>query len=297
MAEKQYTNNIRKGVADKKISEGRGPVIQAVLDSPAGWSGIKHRIDWKYITAPTVLVDEPHYHDFDELIIIQGNNPADYRDFDAEVEITLGEEGEKHIITGTTLLCLPKGLVHGPIKFTRVGKPVVFVVYQMAPDYERKPAKISEKPQPQGVTKYGRYVVREPRGQDPFNTPTQVWGVSINEKTLATVGKIECNSNCMGITGTQMLTDPPHDHKFDEILFLIPADYKNWPELGAEMEIAIGSEWERHTITTAAVICLPAGTSHCPVYMKKVDKPFYWGHIVPEYAYGYADPDKQVPGT
>jgi hypothetical protein len=297
MSKNKFGNYIRKGMPDKTISTGQGPVIQAVLDSPQGWSGIKHRIDWKYITGPTVLIDEPHSHDFEEFLIIQGNNPADPRDFDAEIEFSLGDEGEKHIITGTTLICLPKGLVHGPVKFTRVGRPIVFVVYYMAPDYERKPAEITECARPVGETKYGKYVIREPRGKDPLNSPKQVWGVSINDKIMKNVGKMECNSNCMGITGSQMLSDPPHNHTIDEILFLIPADYKNWPDLGGEMEIAIGEEWERQTINTAAVICLPKGTSHCPVYMKKVDKPFYWGHIVPEYSYGYSDPAMKIPGV
>lgn len=282
---------------DKSISASEGPVVQALLDSPRDWSGIKHRISWKYITGPTVLIDVPHSHDFEEFLIIQGNNPADPRDFDAEIELSLGEECEKHIITGTTLICLPKGLVHGPVKFTRVGKPVVFVVYYMAPDYKRKPMKFTESVPPTGETKYGKYVIREPRGKDPLNSPKQVWGVSINDKTLAKVGKMECNSNCMGITGAQMLSDPPHDHTIDEILFLIPADYKNWPDLGGEMEIAIGNEWEKQTINTAAVICLPKGTPHCPVFMKKVEKPFYWGHIVPEYSYGYTDAKIQIPGA
>lgn len=282
---------------DKSISASEGPVVQALLDSPKDWSGIKHRISWKYITGPTVLIDVPHSHDFEEFLIIQGNNPADPRDFDAEIELSLGEECEKHIITGTTLICLPKGLVHGPVKFTRVGKPVVFVVYYMAPDYKRKPMKFTESVPPTGETKYGKYVIREPRGKDPLNSPKQVWGVSINDKTLAKVGKMECNSNCMGITGAQMLSDPPHDHTIDEILFLIPADYKNWPDLGGEMEIAIGNEWEKQTINTAVIICLPKRTPHCPVFMKKVEKPFYWGHIVPEYSYGYTDAKIQIPGA
>jgi hypothetical protein len=158
MAEKKYTNNIRRGVPDKTISEGEGPVIRTNLESPQGWSGIGHRVSWEYVTGPNVMLDAPHYHDYEELIIIQGSNPADPRDFDAEIELTLGEEGEKHIITGTTLLCLPKGLVHGPLKFTRVGKTIVFVVYTMATEYEAKPAKITG-----NATPHRRYEIRQVR--------------------------------------------------------------------------------------------------------------------------------------
>ncbi|MBN2239254.1 MAG: hypothetical protein JW712_05735 [Dehalococcoidales bacterium] len=297
MAEKQYANYIRRGIADRSINESDGPIVQAVLDSPQDWSGIGHRIDWKYITGAAVLYDKPHSHDYEEFLVIMGNNPADPRDFDAEIEITMGEEGEKHTITGTTVVCIPAGFSHGPLTFKRVGKPIVFANIYNATEYREKSEIIKESAAPKGVSKYGHYLLREPRDMNPVKNPNQVHGVVINNARLAKAGEFHTNYNFYSITGAHMLADPPHDHTFDEFLFLIPADYKNWPELGGEVEIGLGTEWEKQTITTAAVICIPKAIQHCPVFMKKVDKPFYWGHCVPSADYGYTDKKQEVPGT
>jgi hypothetical protein len=111
MAGKKFGRYILKGKKETKSSDKHSPVITAELEGPEGWSGIHHRISWKYITGPNLLVDEPHSHDFDEFLVFLGNNPADPKDFDAEIEISLGEEGEKHAITTASVICLPKGMV------------------------------------------------------------------------------------------------------------------------------------------------------------------------------------------
>ena len=133
-------------------------------------------------------------------------------------------------------------------------------------------------------SKYGKYILREPKG-DPRPLETEEWGVGISSKIIGDVGKFNCNFNFLAILGPHMLPDPPHDHDCDEFLFLIPASYENWPELGGEVELALGEGWEKQTITTAAVVCLPRGLMHCPVYMKSVDRPFYWGHMLPTSTY------------
>lgn len=69
---------------------------------------------------------KPHKHDFDEYIIFQGTNPDDPFDLGAEVEFWLGGE-EKHILTKTCAIFIPKGMYHCPFKFTRVDRPFVFI--------------------------------------------------------------------------------------------------------------------------------------------------------------------------
>jgi hypothetical protein len=131
-------------------------------------------------------------------------------------------------------------------------------------------------------------LIREPRGKDPFNKqPTQVWGVSINSTTMAGIEKNGLQQQLHGITGPQMLTDPPHDHKIDEILFPHSRPITRTGLPSAPKWKLLSVKTGNGTPSTRRGICLPAGTSHCPVYMKKVDKRVYWGHIVPEYAYGY----------
>lgn len=129
-------------------------------------------------------------------------------------------------------------------------------------------------------SKYGKYVLREGRAATPELPPKDMRNIGLSEELTEAIGKFDINFNFVGILRPHVLADPPHKHDCDEFLFFIPADSENWPELGGEAEIALGEEWEKHTITTAAVICLPPGIEHAPIYMKKVDKPFYFGHCL-----------------
>jgi hypothetical protein len=69
----------------------------------------------------------PHTHAGHEILCFVGGNPQNIDEFDAEIEIGLGEEGEFYSITSPSVVSLPPGLVHGPLTFKRVGKPVIFI--------------------------------------------------------------------------------------------------------------------------------------------------------------------------
>lgn len=95
-------------------------------------------IRWHYITGPYVMEEEPHAHDFDQFTCFIGGNPVNIREFDAEVELFLGEEGEKHIINRTTIVHIPKGLVHCPLNFKMVKKPIMFMNIPLTSHYGKK---------------------------------------------------------------------------------------------------------------------------------------------------------------
>lgn len=64
-----------------------------------------------------------HKHDYDEVIGFIGTNPKDVWDLGAEVELWL--EDEKHIITRTSLVFVPKGMQHCPLRTTNIVRPVL----------------------------------------------------------------------------------------------------------------------------------------------------------------------------
>ena len=64
----------------------------------------------------------PHTHDFDELMAFIGSNPEDTSDLCGEIELWLGDE--KHILTKSCVVFVPKGLKHCPLNFLRVDRPV-----------------------------------------------------------------------------------------------------------------------------------------------------------------------------
>jgi hypothetical protein len=94
-------------------------------------------IDCIFVATPRLMIDKPHQHGFAQYLCFFSANPGNARDFDAEIEISLGEEGEKHIITSPTVAYIAAGLHHGPLNFARIGKPVLFIDIAMTGSYAR----------------------------------------------------------------------------------------------------------------------------------------------------------------
>lgn len=65
-----------------------------------------------------------------------------------------------------------------------------------------------------------------------------------------------------------------HIHPYDECLLFGGLDYDNPNDLGAVIEIRLGEENEKYTITTPVVVTVPRGLVHCPIEVKEVRKPF-----------------------
>ena len=134
--------------------------------------------------------------------------------------------------------------------------------------------------------KYQKYVLKEPRVSLPPKKTTSIPTFGLSEELMSGIKKFDCNFNFVGILAPHVLADPPHKHDCDELLFFISTDPENTTDLGGEVEIALGEEWEKHVITTSAIVCLPKGLQHCPVYVRKVDRPFYFGHLLLAAKYG-----------
>jgi hypothetical protein len=129
-------------------------------------------------------------------------------------------------------------------------------------------------------TKYGQYILRGPAkqiGPQPGKTSS---GIVVNAESWPGVSGIECNFAFICVSEPCLMPDPPHKHDFDEFLYFFPTDPTDMNNLGAVVEIALGEEWEKHVIETSFVLYLPKGLQHCPLNIKKVDRPFYFGHIM-----------------
>lgn len=88
-------------------------MIKGVFLAQAGW------------VLPSDLPCEPgqsHRHDFDELLGTFGTYYKNPHDLGGEIEFWLG--GEKHIMTKSFIVFIPKGLIHGPIKFNCIYRPM-----------------------------------------------------------------------------------------------------------------------------------------------------------------------------
>jgi hypothetical protein len=90
---------------------------------------------WRYIKEPMLFDRIPHSHPFDEFLCFLGGNLENMFDFDATIELSMGEEEELYVIEQPTVVHIPAGFVHTPLTFKRIDKPVLFQPIPLTPDY------------------------------------------------------------------------------------------------------------------------------------------------------------------
>jgi hypothetical protein len=69
------------------------------------------------------------------------------------------------------------------------------------------------------------------------------------------------------------LESSPHVHDSDEIIGFFGSDPDHPYDLGGEVEIWL--DGEKHVIDRTAMIFVPAGMAHCPLVLKRVDRPIF----------------------
>ena len=64
-----------------------------------------------------------------------------------------------------------------------------------------------------------------------------------------------------------------HEHDFDEVFGFYGSDANNPENLNGEIELWIGGE--RHLLTKSCLIFVPKGVTHCPLILRRIDKPIF----------------------
>jgi uncharacterized RmlC-like cupin family protein len=63
-------------------------------------------------------------------------------------------------------------------------------------------------------------------------------------------------------------------HDYDEVMVWLGMDTNELSELGAEVELCLGEEKERHMLASASAVLIPKGVPHFPATITRMDKPF-----------------------
>lgn len=123
MEKKKYWRNVIRGPFYKETEPGMtGTSIFAHHDEyKSGTTLGYHCINTNY------EMPVSHSHDFHELLCFIGGDPENIDYLGAEISICLGDEQEEHIINSATVVSLPPGLKHGPLKVTKITRPFVFL--------------------------------------------------------------------------------------------------------------------------------------------------------------------------
>jgi hypothetical protein len=80
----------------------------------------------------------PHMHKYPELFMHLGTDPDNPMELGAEVEMFVGPEMEKHIITRSTIMYFPANLPHSPWRILKVTRPFLIVTVNQSPLHTEK---------------------------------------------------------------------------------------------------------------------------------------------------------------
>ena len=86
-------------------------------------------ISWVWEKTQPSELPSKHVHPFDEIVLLIGSNFRNLRDLGGEVEWGMGEDedAERFILTSTTAIFVPRHLVHGPLIYRQVNRPILNV--------------------------------------------------------------------------------------------------------------------------------------------------------------------------
>ena len=91
------------------------------------------------VSEPVVMEKTAHVHDFDMYLYFLSFDPNNWKDLGAEIEIGLGPEQEIYKIITPTSVYIPKGMIHCPLNFKKVTRPIFFVHATLASKYYKLP--------------------------------------------------------------------------------------------------------------------------------------------------------------
>jgi hypothetical protein len=235
----------------------------------------------------------PHTHDFDQVMLWLGADANDMGELGAEVELCLGEEGEKHMITTSTAVAVPKGMPHFPATITRMDKRFVFLTVSCAGEYKETRLPVNKKafeksPVMSFIAKYRDNVInlaftrKGAWSYGPKNRDDSGGSLSfIRGKDTMFDFLIMCESIKRAPYRFGPEPDKPHVHPRPEILTFMGTDLNDLGQLGGEVEIYLGKEMERHVLTTPTAVVIPGGLAHCPLVITRVDRPMILCDIRP----------------
>jgi hypothetical protein len=137
MAELKYSKYV---IREPRMKTPHAEITAPIVSFNRGrvdFAEVPFSMNWELIERPFVMEKAGHTHDWDQLLCFIGSDPNNYFDFGAEIEFFIGEEAERYFINTTTLVFVPRGMVHGPLEYKKVTKPIMFNNIVLSAKYGR----------------------------------------------------------------------------------------------------------------------------------------------------------------
>jgi hypothetical protein len=219
-------------------------------------------------------------HDFDQVMIWMGADMYDTGYLGAEVELCLGEEKEKHMISTSTAVAIPKGMPHSTAEIVRMESRFICMTVSLAPELKAKRVNLDDRPAQPAPFLRSKYKENVQRLAFTRNGPWH-YGSNNQDTHDGAIANIYGRGFDFDMSYESMnrapyrfgaVPDKPHVHPYTEFLVFIGADCDDLSDLGAEVEMYMGKEMEKHVITTPSIAIQPKGHPHCPLIVNKQDK-------------------------
>ncbi len=244
---------------------------------------------WEGVTTKGTT-EEPHHHDFSEVIGFISTNRDNPGKLDCRMEIILGDE--THFLTESCLVHVPPGMKHCPLTFREVNRPVFFFTLAPISRYGRTShntdLKVKEgqskkpffpKPAPDASgTSYGRFIITEPKAHwDTKNPPPPPPpGVAKATQVVSLDSDVSPGAFYADFVwiweGSTIMSPEAHTHDFDEMVGIIGYCGKDDPKkVDGDVSIVLGDE--KHAIKQSSLIYIPKGLPHCPIEFNNITQP------------------------
>ena len=138
-------------------------------------------------------------------------------------------------------------------------------------------------------TKYGKHILS--------NVAKEIEDAKGNKKVAILSHEGQLNADCsIGyhcISEPLDMPTPPHSHDCQQLLCFIGGNPLNLADFGAEIELCLGEEQEKHSINSTSIVSIPEGLKHCPLNFKKVSKPIIFMEITLQRDYKKVIPEEK----
>jgi hypothetical protein len=137
---KPLKNNIliqrKKMLRAPAAPKGRGPAMTLGPGNAdhLAWfygkdlEGLNANMDWGFFSSPGLWHRGVggHVHPAPEILVFAGTDPSQPGSLGAEIEVDLGKEHERHLVSEPSVIVCPAGLPHGPFVTQWVDRPFAF---------------------------------------------------------------------------------------------------------------------------------------------------------------------------
>ena len=223
---------------------------------------------------------KPHCHDFDEYLVFQGTDPADPFDLGGEIEFWLG--GQKFNLTKSFMVYIPAGMKHCPLKHISIDRPIFHFTMGPGTMYTWEGAK-EKSPEFKDKSKYFIYGdkpnLKLPEFRHPI-PPERALRLFYLDSEV--VPGANFYAEALWFWPRKMELKPgeipkgspePHTHSFGEFIGFFGSNPKDIHDLCGEVELWINGE--KNVMTNSFLAFVPAGVEHCPLVIRRIDRPIF----------------------